>query len=507
MLRLLRDPRASKSGQVLVLFALSLVVLLSALAVILDGGRVYAERRKAQNAADAAAMAGAAVLNKANPAGTKGAVLAAACTAAFQNGGFGNATGTADNVLCGTKGSVVNVHIPVADAPPSLTNVYPVFENPGYVQVAVKSSFRSFMSGLLGLSDFSASALGVAVNIPGNGLGDVLLVLNPTDCASLVFNGSNTLNVSGGDVMVDSNAAKTSGPVCVNKNAVTQSGGGSINNTTGQNNVVGLADANSHLSPAFTTGVPYKPDPLTRVRVPPFDSTYASPAGTGTPNVPKPWTAMGTAGASAGVYWGGITVTNGDKLTLSGGTYIMAGGGFNVQGGEVSAGTSGVTLIYTMDPYCNSAVASPPPGCNAPAQKAGNLDGSHLNGSSSAVGQQTGSWGTSTSALRPQTLNPDPNSLSSILIYVDRNALAQDSSTVPCPATTITVGGNGYFNFATGSIIYAPCGNVNLHGTSDPPSHGGALVAWQVVINGTKDMDLGGPPVGGGPTAQSNLVQ
>ena len=68
--------RSENRGQLLVLFVLSLVVILSALAVVLDGGRVYVERRKAQNAADAASMAGAIALNKANPASSLAAVLA-----------------------------------------------------------------------------------------------------------------------------------------------------------------------------------------------------------------------------------------------------------------------------------------------------------------------------------------------------------------------------------------------------------------------------------------------
>jgi len=216
---------------------------------------------------------------------------------------------------------------------------------------------------------------------------------------------------------------------------------------------------------------------------------------------------MGTATASPGVYWGGITVTNGDTLTLSGGTYIMAGGGFNIQGGTVT-GTGGVTLIYTMDPYCNSSATS---GCSSSAQKSGDLDGNHLNGNNSSVGQGTsataGSWGTGLSALQPQVLNSDPYSLTNILIYVDRNALVQDSSPGPCPNTTLNIGGNGYFNFAIGSIIYAPCSIVNLHGTTVPPSQGGAVVSWQVVISGTKSLNLGGPAAGSYPTAQSNLVQ
>lgn len=501
-----RDRRRASAGQILVLFALSLIVVLAGMAVVLDGGRVYAERRKTQNAADAAAMAGAAKLVKADPGGSLPAVLAAACAAAFANGSYG--TGAVDG-QCGTFGTVVQVHVPGSeDGGTMMVNVNPKFENPGYVQVGITTSFRSFMSGILGLSNFAASALAVAVNSPGNGLGDAkILVLDPSSCGVLQLNGSNVVNVTGGDVQVDSSAAKSSDAACTNKNAATTSGGATLNNAGGLNYIVGSGDTTG-VTPAWAPAA-YKADPLTRVTVPPFDNTALSPADLagGTWNAPSPWTAMGTATARPGVYWGGITVTNGDTLTLSGGTYIMAGGGFNIQGGTVT-GTDGVTLIYTMDPYCNS---SAPSGCSPSAQKSGDLDGSHLNGNNSSVGQGTsataGSWGTPLSALRPQVLNPDPYSLTNILIYVDRKALVQDSSPGPCPNTTLNIGGNGYFNFATGSIIYAPCSVVNLHGTSVPPSQGGAVVSWQVVISGTKDLNLGGPAAGSYPTAQSNLVQ
>jgi len=54
--------RRNRNGQVLVLVALSLLVLLGIVALAVDGGHLYAERRKMQNAADAGALAGARVL-------------------------------------------------------------------------------------------------------------------------------------------------------------------------------------------------------------------------------------------------------------------------------------------------------------------------------------------------------------------------------------------------------------------------------------------------------------
>lgn len=60
-----RDGRCCKGsgdGQILVLFALMLVVLVAMTALAVDGGYAYAQRRRMQYAADAAALAGARVL-------------------------------------------------------------------------------------------------------------------------------------------------------------------------------------------------------------------------------------------------------------------------------------------------------------------------------------------------------------------------------------------------------------------------------------------------------------
>ena len=53
---------SQESGQTLVLVALLLVGLVAMLGLVLDGGGIYLERRRMQNAADAGAIAGAVVL-------------------------------------------------------------------------------------------------------------------------------------------------------------------------------------------------------------------------------------------------------------------------------------------------------------------------------------------------------------------------------------------------------------------------------------------------------------
>ncbi len=59
MIRRIFAKLTQEDGQTLAIFALSLVVLLGVIALAVDGGNVYVQRRRMQYAADAAALAGA----------------------------------------------------------------------------------------------------------------------------------------------------------------------------------------------------------------------------------------------------------------------------------------------------------------------------------------------------------------------------------------------------------------------------------------------------------------
>ena len=54
----MNDRQSSEKGQALVLIVLAMVVLLGFTALAVDGGMVYSDRRHAQNASDAASLAG-----------------------------------------------------------------------------------------------------------------------------------------------------------------------------------------------------------------------------------------------------------------------------------------------------------------------------------------------------------------------------------------------------------------------------------------------------------------
>jgi Flp pilus assembly protein TadG len=74
----------SESGQAIVLLAISIVVLLGFTALAIDGGMVFSDRRHAQNAADAAALAGA--LQKSN--GQSDTVVIAAAERSAESNGY-----------------------------------------------------------------------------------------------------------------------------------------------------------------------------------------------------------------------------------------------------------------------------------------------------------------------------------------------------------------------------------------------------------------------------------
>ena len=59
---MVRASRDKERGQTLIIVALAMVVLVGSLALAIDGGNAYAQRRRMQNAADAAALAGAKAL-------------------------------------------------------------------------------------------------------------------------------------------------------------------------------------------------------------------------------------------------------------------------------------------------------------------------------------------------------------------------------------------------------------------------------------------------------------
>ena len=133
MRRSTRDPishKSSEQGQVVVLLVLAFIVLLGFVALAIDGGTIYSDRRIAQNSADAASLAGAGAagqelkdvyLDDWDCGSGFDTAIAAAEEAAIENAAFNQFTitdtsGITENVVtvdCSTGGTPSNHYLDV----------------------------------------------------------------------------------------------------------------------------------------------------------------------------------------------------------------------------------------------------------------------------------------------------------------------------------------------------------------------------------------------------------
>lgn len=125
-------------GQALIVIAIAIVVLAGVMALVVDGGNTFLDRRNAQNAADSAALAAALarVRGGQNP-------VSVALASAAQNG-YGN----------NGVSSVVTINIPPASGPHA--------GDVEYIQVVIVSHVKTYLASLVGWSQFTNEVQAVA---------------------------------------------------------------------------------------------------------------------------------------------------------------------------------------------------------------------------------------------------------------------------------------------------------------------------------------------------------
>jgi hypothetical protein len=294
-----RQKTRHRRGFVLLVIAASLSVLIAMAGLAIDLGFLEYYKRRAQVAADAAAMGGAREL-QAN--GSANAVTAARNDAALN--AFTN----------GTNGATVTVNMP-----PS-TGAY--LANPKYLEVFVKKPVATTFMRILNFNSVlvTARAVGGATNSPY-----CIVALDPALAGALTVTGSTTVSTPSCGVMVDSN----------NSQALTVSGAGCL--AASRIDVVGNYTAGGCApSPTPNTSADFIYDPFI---------TLAAPAvGACAYNNKKVNT---TSTLNPGVYCGGIDIVSSNHtITLNPGTYILNGGGIKATGGNILQGT-GVTFYNT----------------------------------------------------------------------------------------------------------------------------------------------------------------
>jgi hypothetical protein len=316
-----RKTPKSRKGTVAVIVAVCLTVMVGFAAISLDGGQVQDNRRLAQAAADAAALAAAGDLYtnfRTNNGLDSGGTALAKAQASAKASGFSN-DGTT---------SIVTVNIP-----PS-TGLFA--GTAGYAEVIIDYYQPRAFSAIFGSDPVHIQARAVAVG-KWTPFRDGILVLDPHASGSLNSNGGGTVTIQNADVIVDSDSAT----------AVVGTGGGKItapnfyitgapgDTTSGGATISGNIYSGQTPTPDPLAYLP-EPDPKTMVQQS-NNQTHAS--------------GNQTLSLQPGVYKGGITVSGQASLTMAPGIYYMDGGGFSFTGqGNLSA--DGVMIVN--DPKSSS---------------------------------------------------------------------------------------------------------------------------------------------------------
>ena len=175
-------------GQALVIVALALAGLIGIVALVVDGGSVFSDRRKAQNAADSAALAAALARIRGGQD-----FVATALSSAAQNGYNGDGVS-----------NTVQVYTPPKDGPHA--------GNVEYIEVIITSKVRMYFARIIGRAEVTNVAIAVArtksSEITPILNGAAIISLAPTsNCnSSKAFwvHGDTTLDISGGGVFVNS---------------------------------------------------------------------------------------------------------------------------------------------------------------------------------------------------------------------------------------------------------------------------------------------------------------
>jgi Putative Flp pilus-assembly TadE/G-like len=147
-----RRPR----GQILALFALSLVVIVLAVSLVIDGGNALLQRRSSQNGSDMAALAGARI-------------IATWIDGDSVNGTDGNVVSAINATVAANGGSPVTYGSPAGPRYVSRAGAFTGWVGSGTiptgtegVTVGTSRTFRPYLLGIIGSGDWTASSVATA---------------------------------------------------------------------------------------------------------------------------------------------------------------------------------------------------------------------------------------------------------------------------------------------------------------------------------------------------------
>lgn len=178
-----------ENGQALILIVLAIVGMIGLTALAVDGGITYAERRRAQNAADSAALD--AALAKIRGGDWQAEGLARAASNGFDNNG--------------TTNSVIINNPPQAGCD-GTNSVYA--GNSEYVQVLIRSTTQTYFGPVIGITETRNCVEAIARAKPSTvqpmAFGNAIVALKPSGTATHWMHGGPAVTTIGGGVFVNS---------------------------------------------------------------------------------------------------------------------------------------------------------------------------------------------------------------------------------------------------------------------------------------------------------------
>jgi hypothetical protein len=422
-----------RRGSVCVIVAVCAIVMISIVAITLDGGTLQTERRRAQNVADAAAMAAASVLYENYPKDQGKDPNKLAQDAAF---GYAKTNGYANDASSAAGADNSNTSLVEVNIPPKSG---PYAGKDSYVEVLVTYHQQRYFSRVFGADPIPVKARAVARGAwvaPKIGV----LVLEYTGKAALSAQGNGAFTETGAAVIVNSN----------NESAVVDGGNGLLKAESFQitGNYTTSGNGQMITSPVpdqIYTGVHPTPDPLAYLPVP-----TAPPPGTITK------TPLGSGNfeylLSPGSYYANDlpNFNTGDVVIFqqasagNGGIHYLAAGGFKSTGATImmDTATTGGMMLY------NAAT-----GTSDNIKITGNPDGS-VN-------------------MTPLTSGP----YKGLTIWQARNAYQE-----------ITIEGNG--DFTVKGTLYAAAAELQVAGNGAVSNIGSQYVSRELAISGNGNVNI-----------------
>jgi hypothetical protein len=418
-------------GQVLVIVAVAFTAMMALLAVLFDGANGMVTRRDMQDGGDAAALAGANVVQVGTPRGC-----------ATSPGG----TTPRASIVAAVNASLA-INLPWYDVT-TASITCPTGQENQAVAVDLSATAPQFLGGFVG-GRIQVSTRSVAVNRIINTTQYSIVQLDPGNpgwpngrrgCPSVLLSGGPTV-VLQATMHVNSNCtAGNGGALSTNGN------GGSLTMQNGApiNLVGGYAAGSMTISPPPTTGVTPIADPL--LKLPPVNTgpmTVRSASHLTLSNE--------TRILEPGIYRDGIELRNSSVALLRPGIFVIEGGGFDI--GSQAKVLSISTSVSTPN-YSNWAGDCPVDACGVMIY---NTSGS------TALGQFSVAAG-STLKLRAY----DPDAMNGTGVADFENVLIwQSASPVPTAAyeqPIVRLNGGG--NVDIRGTVYAPSAKVEMGGNS-----------------------------------------